>query len=369
MAHMDRDRLLPGTNEPRLEALDGVRGFSVIIVALFHYSLHPIGGYLGVDVFFVLSGFLITSVVLREGTDFNWSRARMFYIKRALRIVPALLEMLVLFSIMKLIFRAQITHFAGELLSSLFVYSNWTRSFDLGYPFYLGHTWSLAIEEQYYLIYPLFLMMVLRGRSGRWMLAAVAASLALIFCVERFILTNQHASALRLYDGTDTRIPAILIGCVAAVLIETRSVRERLSSIWLATLALAGILAMVATIDWKDPWLYRYGLGILAICSVLLIIHLHTVPGSPLSRCFAWKPLAYTGKIAYGIYLFHLPVFMCFGWIMKWPVPKTMLVGFPITLALAALSWRFVERPALQLKSRFAPAPEPVPVAVSTAHG
>ena len=172
---------------------------------------------------------------------------------------------------------------------------------------------------------------------------------------------------MRLYDGTDTRIPAILIGCVVAVLVDTRFVRERLSSMWLAIPALAGILAMVATIDWKDPWLYRYGLSILSICSALLIVHLHTVPASPLSRCFAWRPLAYTGKIAYGIYLFHLPVYMCFGWIMKWPVPQTMLVGFPITAVMAALSWRFVERPALQLKSRLAKAPEPVRVAVGTA--
>jgi peptidoglycan/LPS O-acetylase OafA/YrhL len=344
---------------PRLLALDGLRGIAVTVVFFFHFTQIPLGGYLGVDLFFVLSGYLITNVILKSSEELPALDAwKLFYYGRVLRIFPALFEMLGLYGIMKLMYPAQITLFTENVVSSLFMYSNWTRAFHYPYPDYLGHTWSLAIEEQFYLLWPILLLVLLKCRLRNAALVWFTGGLVLTLWLVRFAMVAHNPDPDRLYNGTDTRIDAILIGCLAAFIARTRTFRAHvtrksaLSGVFF-TLAVAIGLWMVARINWPDLWLYRYGLCLFTLSSTVIVLYLSTFSDGLASRCFSWKPLVYVGKRSYAVYLFHLPIFMFLIGIYKLPIGwKVAAIGGPATLLLAALSWRFVEQPALRLKSR-----------------
>jgi peptidoglycan/LPS O-acetylase OafA/YrhL len=328
--------------------LDGLRGIAILVVLAAHTGVPGFsdgGGGAGVTLFFVLSGYLITSMLLAEKAKYGRVDFRAFYIRRALRLFPALAAVLVV--VVLLVVAGLMPQEAREgvdyriVLAGVVCYvANWVAV--AGQPIgMLGHTWSLAVEEQFYILWPALLLLGLR--LGRQRFALIV--LLFIFADTPYRLwLDLHGGFMHVFVGTDTRGDALLFGCVLALL-ETRW------NLVVGWLGLAGVLVLAIT--WPgDPGL---GLQILFIPGAALVSTL-AVAGCP--SILAWSPLAFVGRISYGLYLWHGLVIW---WHLPWPV------AVPLCIGIACVSYFVLEQPFLRLKGRFgrvrslsgaAPAPE-----------
>jgi peptidoglycan/LPS O-acetylase OafA/YrhL len=337
-------------SRPRLgyhASLDGLRGIAVALVVLFHFRVPGFaGGFVGVDLFFVLSGFLITRLLLDEWNHTGTVRLRAFYARRALRLLPALLLLLAVCA--PFVSRAWL----GASVSYI---GNWFLALHVLHVSPISHTWSLAIEEQFYLAWPLLLLLLLRARVSRDGIARVAIALALLSCLRKILLCIDHdpGTWMRIYFATDTRADALLIGCAAAALLE----RERHLSAAFAraslVLAAFGVAYFVATARINDLNLFRHaGLTALAACTAIAIAELVARPWGPVDRVLSWRWLVGLGRISYGVYLWHHPIMF-----VDLPIANQALlvvVRVALTLLAALGSYYLVERRVLALKTRFA---------------
>jgi len=347
-----------------IRALDGVRGAAVIAVLLFHGGMLR-GGYLGVDLFFVLSGFLITSLLLAEGAGTGRIALGPFWARRARRLLPALFLMLAVVAIYAAFIAEpnELARIRGDFLATLGYVANWR--FVLGgfdywtlftSPSPLAHTWSLAIEEQFYVFWPLVvtgLGLLVGRRAGTWartvfiacaVLAAGSAALAL-----RFWFATE--ATVRIYYGTDTRIAAILMGAALAAWLIWRGPARR-DGTRLALEATAAVSVVVLALCWwrlEGRGLYAGGLLLCGVCATIVIAAAaHPTPG-PIARAFAWGPLVGAGLISYGLYLWHWPVYVYLdarrtgleGWAL-------LAVRLTVTTAIALASYHYVEQPIRQ---------------------
>jgi len=338
------------------KALDGLRGLSIVLVYLFHVQARPLpGGFLGVDLFFVLSGFLITTLLLEEWSARGRISLGAFYARRALRLLPALA--LLLFTL--LIVSAAVEppgRTAAMLRASLITFfysSNWFLAAHRFPRPELAHTWSLSIEEQFYLVWPVLLLMMLRSGMSRRAIASIVIGAILAVAVLRAWLWSNAGSFERVYSGTDTHSDGLLCGALAAMAATWGAGPAKPARI--LGLTFLGCLGFLIFLTWVgDPWLYRAGYLPLNLGAACLVYSLATIPWEPLRRCFEFAPLAALGRISYGVYLWHLPAYWLASllpsarggqgpWI--WPLA--------ITLGAAALSFFAVERPLLRLKRRF----------------
>jgi peptidoglycan/LPS O-acetylase OafA/YrhL len=350
----------PGlSHEP---ALDGLRGVAVAAVVAFHLG-HLQGGFLGVDLFFVLSGFLITSLLLSEARRRGSVDLRRFWARRARRLLPALLVMLVGVAVLLLAFTpdGDRPRFRGDALATLGYVANWERlAGDLTYwdiftqPSPLDHTWSLAIEEQFYLLWPLVALAAWRWRP-QWrapqrarLLAATAVGAA-VTSLALLGLTYSPVDTSRAYFGTDTRIGATLGGAALATVVAGRARRQGRPS---AALDLAAAVALVvigwslATVDGQDGWYYRGGLGVLILAALVAIGATTGGPPGHVARVLSWRPLCLLGIVSYGVYLWHWPVIVYAteerlgvgGW-------RLDAIRILVTLGVATVSYRVVELP------------------------
>src|SRR3954471_15845619 len=360
------DRVAPEHAPPRLgyiPALDGLRALAVVAVLLYHADQAWIpGGFLGVDVFFVISGYLITCLLLSDYQQTNGIGLKRFWYRRARRLLPALFAMLFVVSLYAILFLPDVlSQLRGEVIAALLYVENWFLIFrDLSYfqsagrPPLLQHVWSLAVEEQYYLFWPLILMLVLTvwGKSRKALLIGVLAGVV-ISTVEMWILYHPYTDPSRVYYGTDTRVAALLLGsALAFVWAPWRLIGRtgRNAGILLDAIAvLSGIALfyMFLNVHDFDPSLYRGGFLIVAIVSTLLI----AATVHPASKLVPWLlgfgVLRWIGVRSYGIYLWHWPIYM-----VTRPHSDLPLTGLPLlvlrlalTLVAAALSYRFVEEP------------------------
>jgi peptidoglycan/LPS O-acetylase OafA/YrhL len=342
-------------------ALDGLRGIAITLVIGFHAFGIPRDGFLGVDLFFVLSGFLITSILLGEQTSRGRISLSRFYVRRALRLVPALLVFLVV-SLLANLLVAGARHQFGtavvvDLLHDSAVAAFYVSNFVLAgggadaLPTGLGHLWSLAAEEQFYLLWPILLVCGL-ARRRRWAAIVLIAAIAFV-AVRQFQLVLSGVPGHRLDFGPDTRSGSILVGCLFAVLRANASGGRRLASVTRVVLPFALVLSFVIVCADLGRTLYIGPLTLFAFCSGVLVVAVLD-ERCAVRRWLSRRPLVYLGRLSYSLYLWHLLIFTALGVAL---VGANGAAGAPrataavaASLIAAALSYHFVEIPFLRRK-------------------
>jgi peptidoglycan/LPS O-acetylase OafA/YrhL len=345
-------------------ALDGMRGIAVLLVMLTHaiYGAPYLqGGSIGVDIFFVLSGFLITYLLVREH-DRHGHRISLwkFYARRALRLGPALALLLVVLALGGCLFFDPETARSNLIdVAITVVYAvNWARAFDIHPPQLLGHAWSLSIEEQFYLLWPLILIVMLRAISSRRRIATAILLGAVVSYLWRVALALQGASVQRLYNGLDTRADSLLVGCALGLVLGSNLIREESRPVIAAKLKLVAPMTAVAIAvtvlfsSWKAAHVYYWLLGVIEVLVGLTILQLLVCNRCLVKSCLSIKPLVWIGTISYGLYLWHYPIYsVLHGRGMTF---KGILAGTVLSVAIASLSYYGLERPILRLKERLA---------------
>ena len=347
----------PVANAPHIQyrpGLDGLRALAVVAVFLYHARIDWLpGGFLGVDLFFVLSGYLITSLLLVEWEARNRIDLFRFWMRRARRLLPALVVVVLASLILASIFaRQDLAHTRSDVAGSLLYYMNWhliaaNHSYFnvMGNPSLLGHVWSLAVEEQFYIVWPLILVpcLVLVGRKRLPMLviAGIATSATLMW-----VLYNPGSDPSRVYYGTDTRAFLLLMGILLALVWPYI---ERLRDA-VPLLELFGVAALVGTVllfrNMQDfnPTFYRGGDLAASFCFVVLIAAV-AHPRTGIGRALGVAPLRWVGERSYGIYLWHLPIILLVAGANVRSSPGVVVAEAAVVIAAAALSFRYVEEP------------------------
>ncbi len=352
----------------RVRGLDGLRAFAVIGVLLYHADLQSVpGGFLGVDVFFVLSGYLITSLILREWDGSGRLGFGHFYAARARRLLPGLAGLLVGTAAAALILAPDaVSSLRRTFLPSIFYVSNWSSIYthssyfeQTGRPPLLLHLWSLGVEEQFYLLWPIAAVLVLRrfqGQDGRRVLRKLAIRGAILSAAWMAYVSIRHGFPVphdpsRAYYGSDTHASGLLIGCALACVWQLGTLPKLVRyerAIFDATglAALAGLGWAYHVTSEFSPWLYRGGFFLYSFTAAVVIAVL-AHPECLLGRVLSVQPLRWIGERSYGIYLWHWPVFQLTrpSLDIGWTGTPNLLLRLAITGVLAELSWRYVEMP------------------------
>ncbi len=391
-----------------LPGLDGLRAIAVTAVIVYHLGYGwAQGGLLGVGVFFTLSGYLITDILVGQFAASGRVKLGDFWLRRARRLLPAVFVMLAVVTVWVNAFnRAFVPGYRGDVIASGLYVNNWWYIFqhDSYYsrfapPAPLDHLWSLAVEEQFYLVWPwVVLAMVLlagwlmkrrrvrllgpgahvggsadggaaastpaaaSGQAGdndflssraRWAMAAVALVLAAASAIEMAMLYHPGYDPTRVYEGTDTRAFGLLIGAAVAMVYPTRRGGRTLSAGPRRLLDAAGLagLVVVVLLVWRtnqySPFMFQGGLELLSVATALVVAAVAT-PGGVLGRALGWTPMRWIGVRSYGIYLWHYPIIVLTAAAGTAGTPVSAVravVLVAVTVAIAAASWRFVEEP------------------------
>jgi peptidoglycan/LPS O-acetylase OafA/YrhL len=348
-----------------MPGLDGVRAIAVLAVVVFHMdeSWLP-GGFLGVDVFFTLSGFLITSLLLAELDSRGKLDFKAFYIRRARRLLPALYLVLVATAILAVTVAQDAAERVKEdAIAAFFYVTNWwyvlhgTSYFEAtGRPPMLQHLWSLAVEEQFYFVWPVLCWLLWRlGRRRAVRIGAAAGALVSTALMAYFAVRDgmpSLADPSRIYFGSDTHAMTLLVGAVLATVWSPARLRERLTGRGIAAVSASGAGALLvlfvifAAVGYDSSALYRGGFLVVGLVTAV-VVAAAAVTESGFAGALARQPFRWIGERSYGIYLWHWPVFMVLrpGIDLDaegWPVQVARLV---ITFGLAELSYRYVEMP------------------------
>ena len=341
--------------------LDGIRGFAILAVLLYHANI-PIfkGGFIGVDIFFVLSGFLITSLLIKEYDKDNHINLKNFYLRRVLRLIPALVLLLFVFSTLSLIFLNIKTAMSNvfESIIVLLYSANWARAFQFHAPGFLGHMWSLSIEEQFYILWPLTLRYLLRHIKSRRKIFIIVLSLIIVSWGVRVLLAESGASIERLYNGLDTRADSLLTGCALGLALSSNLIVPKIQNIlsvilkFLTPFSALVLLSIVFLGNINSMLYYDWLLLVIEILTTILILNIFFSKNSLLRKIFSNKILVWIGSISYGLYLWHYPVFMTMFKYFDSDSATVLLLGSLISFIIAALSFYFWERPFLKLKNK-----------------
>lgn len=372
-----------------LPALDGLRAFAVGAVVAYHLSFGwASGGYLGVDLFFVLSGFLITSLLVEEWLKRSTISFPKFWARRARRLLPALFMVLVAIAIFVVLngqfggpgagAQIDLSGLRGDALATLFYVANWHAIFahqsyfaQFSAPSPLGQTWSLAIEEQFYLVWPIVLFFLLTKFVKHWRTVGIIFTgvVALASAGLMAILYHPGGDPTRVYFGTDTRLFDLLIGaCVALIVVSRPQPGPRMR--WILHIS-APIAAVVLGVFWVRAgtagglpveWMFRGGFLVCSFLAAIIVADVRQLHIGPLGWILSVRPIRWIGKISYGIYLWHWPI------IVYLTTQRTGLSGAWIdvarigaTLLVSTLSFYLVEQPIRRMRmqgwKRFALAP------------
>jgi peptidoglycan/LPS O-acetylase OafA/YrhL len=349
-------------NQRYVPGLDGLRAIAVLCVIAYHINAPwARGGMLGVGVFFTLSGYLITDLLLDHYRRRGHLGLGQFWIRRARRLLPALFLMLVVVSVLVALFdTSQLDSVRRQVISGAFYFANWSTIAVHGsyfsrfaQPLPLDHLWSLSIEEQFYLVWPwvvLFAVRFLSDRLGLLLLALLGSAASAILMAHLY-----HPGTLdptRIYEGTDTRAFELLIGAALACVRPAAFPRfgSRVSVRRLLALDVLGVAGLVAVfvLVWKTTpftaFLYPYGFLVLSVATVAVIaavVH----PASALGALLGSRPLRWIGVRSYGIYLWQWPIVVLWGQSATGVHWGTALLQIATTFVVASLSWTYLEAP------------------------
>ena len=342
--------------------LDGLRAVAVAAVMLFHANVSwARGGFLGVDVFFVLSGFLITRLLLEERESTDHIALGRFYLRRILRLFPALVAVCVACAIYATFWlpHDQVVRTWHDVFATATYHMNWVQALHDQPPFgLLDHAWSLSIEEQFYVVWPLILMGAHRlgGVKGVGLvaLAGAVASAGL-----RLVLIHHGVPDRRVYFGLDTHADGLLLGCgLAALTLLWPAVVDRLGgpvARWIGPAALVGVLVAASRVSLTSRALYEWGYLVFVVVTTLLVADLFA--RGLTSRLLHRQPLVAVGRISYGLYLWHWPVYLVLnGGRIHWGFVPLTLLRLAVSGMMAVLSFLLIEEPFLRLKTRLEPA-------------
>lgn len=352
-------------------ALDGLRGIAVLSVLALHALIPPppiafirdhmrtvwMGGFLGVDMFFVLSGFLITALMIQEMDRTGTVSLTRFYIRRALRLLPVLFVFLVVGLLFVIIFRSADEQVVANH-DALKVMAYIPNYLPIGTTAF-RHTWSLGVEEQFYLIWPgllLTLLWLLRRLKidKRWLVLILAIGVCCVV-LERAYLYSVEGEG-RVYQALDTRADSLLCGCIVGLLAAWDMIPKARKIInVLGVLSAFFLLVMFLHAYSSAPYLYKGVLTLVAVAVSLIIVMLITSP----PRWFLWlmeiPALVWIGRISYGIYLWHgIVYYQIFSLFPQVPFAPVLKIG--LTIIIAAVSFYLLEQPFLRLKDRFEPS-------------
>ncbi len=345
-----------------IPGLDGLRALAVISVMAYHFSFSwARGGFLGVDIFFVLSGYLITSIALpTQGNQIDLN-VREFWVKRIRRLLPAAYVMIITTFVWVILFHRDLLNTVrGDAISSIFYTSNWWFIFhklsyfdSFGSPSPLKNLWSLAIEEQFYILWPIVLIAgfnVFKKRSSFLILVLIGITISAILMG---LLYQPGADPSRVYYGTDTRSFELLIGCFLAFVWPMKRLSSRNLSIKLRNIlnitsfiTFGFLILSVEFLDEFQSFLYRGGMLLVCVNAAILIACI-SHPVSFLGKLLSFKPLRWIGSRSYGIYLWHYPVIVLGTPVYEIGNPVYWRVGLQIviTFIIAEFSYRFIEMP------------------------
>jgi peptidoglycan/LPS O-acetylase OafA/YrhL len=346
-----------------LPGLDGLRGISVTAVILYHAGIFWLpGGFLGVEVFFVISGYLITSLLLTEWKQTGKISFKGFWLRRAKRLLPALFALLgITFVYSAIFYPSQLRSIFEEIIAAFGYFTNWFLIFseksyfeNAAQPPMFRHLWSLAVEEQFYIFFPLVFVVGMRLFKQKLFPLGLALA-ALGSAILMLVLYSPSADPSRVYYGTDTRISALLIGCILAYVwqphwkIQDYNQRQP-KLVWslnlLGVAAFGGLLWFFFNVDQLQPFLYRGGFVLVSLLTAALIM-VCAHPRTHFGKLIGIAPLRWLGTRSYSLYLWHWVVFNVTRPEVDLPLDGLPLLALrlSITLVLAELSYHLVETP------------------------
>jgi peptidoglycan/LPS O-acetylase OafA/YrhL len=350
-------------NFSHIPALDGLRGIAVLIVMVYHLEfllpaldLWVSGGFLGVDVFFVLSGFLITSVLLKEYDKTQKINLWRFYLRRFLRLMPAywlFLSVLYFFAFDILPYQEAVSiHSDGNFIYAFFYLMNWHSASDGGGG-NLNHTWSLAIEEQFYIFWSLFLFQVFSKSRSREQITLLTAGVLILLIVWRAARVQSGATISTLYYSTESRMDSLLFGCLASMIFNWRLwsptfLSSKLFS-YLVFVSLIGASFILLLVTHEDFFIYYGVLSVFAASIALIILWLATQKRGKIHRVLEFSGLTWIGRISYGLYLWHYAFYEFAKKSVVSPILQ-VVCGIVLAFLAATLSYYLLERPFLKLK-------------------
>ncbi|MGX7628897.1 acyltransferase family protein [Bacillus thuringiensis] len=351
-------------NSRYMVGLDSLRGLAILGVILYHINFNWMpGGFLGVTVFFVLSGYLITDILAMEWKRNKRIDLKKFWLSRARRLLPGMLVMLVITLAWITIFHSSLLEkMRGDSLAALFYVSNcWYIYHKLSYfdnfnqisP--LNHFWSLAVEEQFYVVWPFIISLGLYYIKKQFRMILLICLGAFASALAMAILYEPGVDPSRIYYGTDTRAFSLLIGAVLALVWPSNRLANKIIPKARFILDVVGGIALIIILVmfWKtnqyDPFLYKGGMVLLSIATALLVANL-AHPASRIAQFLRFRPLRWVGVRSYGIYLWHYPI-------LTLTTPKVnagdfsiirAILQFLLIILIAQISWKFIEKPIRQ---------------------
>ncbi|MCU6434917.1 acyltransferase [Undibacterium sp. Jales W-56] len=338
----------------RVPELDGLRGIAILLVMLFHMDIGIFnGGFIGVDIFFVLSGFLITSLLLKERSESSGNNLQLFYFRRFLRLVPGYLLLLLIYVLVNQFYFTgdeRRSHVIDAAISLAWL-SNWARAFGVHPPSYLGHTWSLSVEAQFYFIWPILLGLIANIAKPSRNLAKIILLFVLCIYAIRVYFIVSGATVDRLYNGLDTRADALLVGCCLSAHLSSQQFEKTKMRIYelmniLLPVSVLYLTSACILLSWMDLSLYYYHMLLIEISVAILIVAIFLQKSELLRKILTNPVLVWIGSISYGLYLWHYPVY-AFLRTMGYGQTSVVLAGSGLTFLAAFLSFRYIEKPLI----------------------
>jgi peptidoglycan/LPS O-acetylase OafA/YrhL len=340
--------------------LDGLRALAILAVLGVHATFlwspsdaakYLPGGFIGVDVFFALSGFLITSLLMREVNRSGRLNLGSFYRRRAFRLLPVLFVMLVAQLIYTIIIGGGIWYTVQGIFPIVFYVSNWAQVFHLPQPFGTEQTWSLGVEEQFYLMWPILLIAIVRIKNRRMAIAPFVA-LILAATASRALLWHLNVPSATIYVQTEANLDMLMTGSLLAYLLHT-GWRPGVWARRVGYLSFGFLVVAVGFIPANQPWLYRDGgytvIAFAAAAVVLVALDARSIVG----RCLSLPPVRAVGRRAYSLYIVHFLIFLAV--VRAWPTyspVERLACGLLLTVLASELLHRAVEKPFIALKDR-----------------